>query len=131
MMTHWATQYIGREWINGEHDCWAFTRLIQRNHFNCDLPHIDIDAGDVASCVRALSTHAEKNNWLAVEFAQEGDVALMSQNRQPTHVGVWLEVDGGGVLHCIEKGGVIFTKRRDLSHLGYNLIQFYRHQSAC
>lgn len=130
-MTHWAQQYIGREWINREHDCWAFTRLIQLNHYGRDLPLIDIDAGDVASCVRAFTAHPEKQNWVAIDAPIDGDVLLMSQNKQPTHVGVWLEIDGGGVLHCIEKGGVIFTKRRDLSHLGYNLIQFYRHHTAC
>jgi hypothetical protein len=130
-MMHWAHKYIGREWINREHDCWAFTRTIQREQYGRDLPFIDIDAGDVASCVRAFNGHPEKQNWVAIDLPIDGDVLLMSQNKQPTHVGVWLEIDGGGVLHCIEKGGVIFTKRRDLSHLGFNLIQFYRHQSAC
>ncbi len=128
---HWAQQYIGRQWVNREHDCWAFTRLIQLNHFGRDLPPIDIDAGDVASCVRAFNSHPEKQHWQAIDVPMDGDVLLMSQNKQPTHIGVWLEIDGGGVLHCVEKGGVIFTKRRDLNHLGYNLIQFYRHESAC
>jgi hypothetical protein len=131
MATHWAAQYIGREWINHEHDCWAFTRLIQKTHFDCDLPFIDIDANDLSRCVREFKSHPERSNWLVVDLPIEGDVLLMSQNKLPTHIGVWLDIDGGGVLHCIEKGGVIFTKRRDLSHLGYNLINFYRHKTAC
>lgn len=126
----WAHEYIGQPWIAGEHDCWAFFRKVQAAHFGRAVPVINVNADDILACVRAFTGHDERNQWHETETPTEGDAVLMSQHLQPTHVGVWIDVDGGGVLHCIKGSGVVFSSPQNLLQLGYNLLAAYRYKAA-
>lgn len=125
-MSHWALQYIGEPWVAGEHDCWAFVRRIWRDHFGLDVPAVDVDACNRLACVRAFSGHAERASWHNVATPQEGDAVLLSQSKHPSHVGVWIDADGGGVLHCIEGTGVVFQTVSSLRAAGWHTLEFYR-----
>jgi hypothetical protein len=41
-------------------------------------------------------------------------------------VGVWLDVDGGGVLHCAEGAGVVFQRSDAIKLNGWAVEGFYR-----
>ena len=125
-MTHWALRYIGDPWVAQEHDCWAFARRVWREQFAMDVPAVDVDACNMLACVRAFSSHPEKANWYHVATPQEGDAVLLSQSKHPSHVGVWIDADGGGVLHCIEGGGVVFQTGSSLRVSGWHTLEFYR-----
>lgn len=129
-MTHWATKYIGQRWKKGTHDCWAFCRKVEREQFGIEIPDIEIDSNNILAVVRHLNGNQEKNNWVEVTDLQEGDVLYMSMGNQPHHVGIYVQIDGGGVLHCIEGAGVIFTKLADIAAMSYNIIAIYRHKSV-
>jgi hypothetical protein len=122
---HWASKYIGTPWVNLEHDCWEFTRIVQKREFKRALPKIALNAKDVRACVKN-ATQERDAHWQEVASPIEGDCVLMSQNQQPTHVGVWVDVDGGGILHCVEGAGVIFTRKHMLQTIGFNFIGAYR-----
>lgn len=126
MTAHWAFQYIGQPWVAHSNDCWAFFRRVQADQFNCTIPEIHVDADDIRACIRAFDGHDERGAWARFDTPQEGDAVLMSQGSHPTHVGLWLDVNGGGVLHCIKGSGVIFTRVGALPMLGYNMLGFYR-----
>ena len=51
-----------------------------------------------------------RRRWALVGEAADGDCVLMRQARYPVHVGVWLDADGGGVLHCSGDCGVVFQR---------------------
>jgi hypothetical protein len=130
-MTHFAVQYIGREWVNGAQgpdsfDCWGFVRWIQREHFGRELPTVDIDAMNTLAVVRAFSRHAEHDNWTKVATPSEGDCVEMGNITHPFHVGVWFDVDGGGVLHCVQGAGVVFSSLAAI-RLAWGKIDFWRH----
>lgn len=125
-MNHWATQYIGQPWIAGEHDCWAFARRVWREQFGIDVPTVDVDACNRLACVRAFSGHEELSNWHNVDTPQEGDAVLLSQSKHPSHVGVWVNADGGGVLHCVQGIGVVFQRSASLAMFGWSHTEFYR-----
>ncbi|HAJ72427.1 MAG TPA: hypothetical protein DCO68_10155 [Methylophilaceae bacterium] len=125
---HWATSYIGMPWVRHEHDCWGFLVRVHREQFNHNLPEISIDALNIKDCVEALLHHPHHAYWQPVEQPQEGDAVLMSQNKLPTHVGVWVEAGNGGVLHCVQRAGVIFTAKSQLHRVGYHLLGYYRYQ---
>ncbi len=57
---------------------------------------------------------------------QEGDAVLLRQFRHPVHVGVWLVVDGGGVLHAVKDAGVVYQKLLELLLHGWQVEGFYR-----
>lgn len=126
-MTHWATGYIGEPWVAQQNDCWAFCRRVWRDHFELEVPAVDVDAAHLALVARAFAGHAERANWIEVDLPREGDAVLLAHARYASHVGVWIEADGGGVLHCDQASGVVFSTPQALDRCGWRRLRFYRH----
>ncbi len=127
---HWAAAYIGRPWAaDGEgldsFHCWALVRHVQRERFGRDLPVIP-NPDDLLTIARRFRDHPERRRWDLVDTPEEGDCILMRQARYPVHVGVWLEVDGGKVLHVVRDKGVIAQSRESLAAHGWRIEGFYR-----
>lgn len=131
---HWAFRYIGRPWEKGAQgpnsfDCWGFVRHINREHFGVEVPIIDTDADDLRAVIKSMTGDSERSNWLSVTQPKEGDAVLMAHCKYPSHVGIWLDVDGGGVLHCIRGEGVVFSSISSLKICGWGRVEYYRHAS--
>jgi hypothetical protein len=124
--------YIGIPWEEGGEgpdafDCMAFVGHIQRKHFGVELPKIVIpDYQDRRSLVGLIGNHPENKNWLPVDAPRHGDSVLV---RSPAHYGVWLDIDGGGVLHCLRGAGVVFTTAASWATSGLGRRQYLRHRS--
>jgi len=105
-------QYIGIPWQAGAqgpdaYDCMSFFRLIQAQNFGIQVPAIIApDYNDPGVLVELFSNHAERLRWHRVEQPRHGDAVII---HRPMHVGTWLDIDGGGVLHCVRDAGVVFT----------------------
>ena len=61
-----------------------------------------------------------------VEKPQEGDIVFMRQAKNPVHAGIWLNIDDGGVLHCVRENGVVFQEVPALNLCGWFIHSFYR-----
>lgn len=127
---HWASRYIGLPWsAQGEgpesFHCWAFVRHVQAAHFARVLPEIP-NPEDVLALARAFRDHPERRRWVSVPRPADGDCVLLRQARYPVHVGVWLDIDGGGVLHCERIDGVVFQRVAALAMHGWQIEGFYR-----
>lgn len=130
-MTHWAERYIGLPWINGGggesgYDCWALVRQVQREHYGRDLPAIHVDAGDLAALGAAFARHPERARWRRVEAPQDGDCVLTHKGAHADHVGVYLDLDGGRILHSVRGSGVVCTALPVLRRMGWHPLEFYR-----
>ena len=106
-MMHWAFDYIGQPWVAGDHDCRGFFRR------------------GLAGGRRQFA--GERANWVPVARPQEGDAVLLAHARHPSHVGLWVDADHGGVLHCVQGAGVVFQSLKSLKAMGWNHLEFYRH----
>lgn len=131
-MTHWASQYIGRPWTVGgqgpdSFDCWGFVRFVQKEHYGRDLPFIDIDANNLRATIKGMMFHDVRKVWENVSRPSDGDAVLMAHGKYPTHVGIWVDVDGGGVLHCTRGEGVVFSSLSALRIAGWGRIEYYRY----
>ena len=110
--THWAISYIGLPWEAGaqgpsSYDCWGFFRKVQAQHFGIDVPLVIApDYDDPTVLVSLFRTHEENQRWACVTQPRHGDAVII---HKPFHIGIWLDVDGGGVLHCMRGAGVVFT----------------------
>jgi len=127
---HWAVDYIGIPWhAQGDgpdqFHCWSFVRHIQARHFDRILPEIP-NPEDTLPVLRAFKSHPERRRWDLVSVPMDGDCVLMRQSRQPSHIGVWLDVDGGGILHCARGCGVVFQRRTTLVQSGWQIDGYYR-----
>ncbi|MBF0453620.1 MAG: hypothetical protein HQL72_02245 [Magnetococcales bacterium] len=128
---HWAVDLIGRPWSAiGEgpdsFNCWTFVRFVQKKIFGRDLSIIPVPGDNLLQVVRTFRDHPERKGLSEVAAPDEGDCVLLRQARYPVHVGVWLEVDGGGVLHCTEGPGVVFQPLSVLPVHGWQVEGFYR-----
>ena len=95
------------------------------NTFNCATLYravTGIDATIIPTCqsgsrieiIKAIRENKKHYNILTEP--KEGCIVALSQLRNPHHVGVWVS---GGVLHCLEKVGVIFSTLDNLKLNGY------------
>lgn len=125
-MTHWAAHYIGEAYDRQENHCWSFCRRVWHDRFGFDVPAVPDDIGALRAVAQAFRDHDERRLWTAVEVPAEGDAVLMAHSRYPTHVGIWVDADGGGVLHCQEGCGVVFSSRASLAKNGWGRVEFYR-----
>jgi hypothetical protein len=122
---NWPLRYIGDEWISGSHDCWGFVRRVWAECFGLDVPVIDVDAINPLTVRREFRSQAERENWEVCDW-EEGCAVLMGKSQRPCHVGVWTWMDRGGVVHCVEGSGVIFTAPSALLSMGYHILGCYR-----
>jgi cell wall-associated NlpC family hydrolase len=127
---HWAAAYVGLGWEKGAegprtYDCWALVRHVQRVHFGRELPVIDLDALDLAAVEGILAGGEGERRWLRATHAAEGDGVIISQGRD-LHVGVWVDVDGGRVLHSVQGWGVVCTDLIGMRRAGMGRVRFYR-----
>jgi len=124
---HWAVPYIGTPWAKTAH-CWAFFRRVQAERFRVETPEIHIEAFDLRHLIKTFRGHPERSNWTRIERAElrEGDAVLMGQRKLPWHIGVWVDVDGGRVMHCPE-GGAVLQRLSDIRRCGWEMVEFYRY----
>jgi hypothetical protein len=130
-MNHWAAQYIGLLWEAGAqgpdaYDCWSFFRMVQKKHFNLEVPLIlAADYDDPTLLVNLFREHEENQRWGTPKpyFPVHGDAVII---HKPLHVGTWLEVDGGGVLHCMRGSGVVFTHEAAWRLSGFGRREYRR-----
>jgi len=136
---HWAEQYLGKPWVLGTsgpdtYDCWGLVRAVLREQFTIDVPAIIVpDCAGLAVVREAMAQfqhHPELQRWQPVAAPRHGDGVQMSAARTPWHVGIWLDVDGGGVLHCLEGAGVIFTPPAALRNAGWRRCSYWRFVGA-
>ncbi|MBC7953280.1 MAG: C40 family peptidase [Rhodospirillaceae bacterium] len=154
--THWASSLIGLPWsahggeaaneriaasgggeaaneriaasgggVPASFNCWEFVRMVQARHFDRTLPEI-VNPDDTLALGRTFRDHPERRRWQAVPAPADGDCVLLRRSRHPIHVGIWLAVDGGGVLHCSQDSGVVFQRADALSLNGWAVAGFYR-----
>ena len=127
-----AAGYVGKAYDdNGfgpdSFNCWGFLIHIQRVEFGRELPAFPI--GDVEASKAAHTTALDSGQYAIVTVPMHGDCVLLRGGNCP-HVGVWLDLDGGGVLHSLGGVGVIWTPKTRLSQLGYSRLVFYRVRDA-
>jgi len=119
--------YVGLPYLAGGRgpeafDCWGLLVHLQREHFGREFP--DLQMGDAAASFAAYERRRASGEWVVIPRPAHGAPALMRAGMHP-HVGTWLAVDGGGVLHAQEGAGVVWTPGSRLNLAGYGRIHYY------
>ncbi|MEI9885903.1 MAG: NlpC/P60 family protein [Rhizomicrobium sp.] len=125
-----AESVIGTPWEKGAagpnaYDCWGLVRTCQHVVFDRDLPIVNVDPNNARSVARALKGHPLMQLWPERARRQHGDVVSMEHDNSPGHVGIFLDIDRGGVLHAIEGAGVRFDALAMIRILGWRYLRFY------
>lgn len=127
MKAEQALPYIGLPWKAGAtgpdaYDCWGLLRHVQLKYFGIILPEIVV--GDAATCREMFNEKINNHDWVLVQYPQHGDGVLLRGGNEP-HVGIWLDIDGGGILHALEGVGVVFNNPRGLPGMGFGRATYY------
>lgn len=86
-----------------------------------------VDPQDARAVRHALGIPPEDAGWQGTDSPVEGNAVLMAKGARPCHVGIWIAPpSGAGVLHSVERSGVVFTSPQRLAGIGYRIIGTYR-----
>lgn len=73
----------------------------------------------------AISAHSTTPMWSPIDAPVDGCVVAMGKREWPHHVGVYLDVDGGRIVHCLERVGCASDKLSTLRKSGWGFMKFY------
>lgn len=122
-----ADSFVGlpyEEGAFGPHsfNCWGLLHYVQRWYFGVLLPVVPI--GNAEKCHAMFKDKVEGGAWSLSAAPSHGDGALMRSGSRP-HVGIYLDIDGGGILHALEGVGVVFTTLDQLNSQGFGRTKYY------
>lgn len=113
---------LGRPWEADGLHCWALVRDAATALFGVVLPPV-LDVAPAGRLTKAelFNTHPERANWVEVDRPGRWAVCLMHRRRAREelleHAGIYLDVDGGGILHVDDPHGVVFDTPFELPRL--------------
>lgn len=121
-------QYIGLPYADAgfgpdRFNCWGLCDYLLRVYFKKSLPVPTLGDADANRAMHAASL--AHGDYQATPTPTHGDIALLRGGDTP-HVGMWLDLDGGGVLHAMVGKGVIWTPKQQLNMLGFGRAIYYR-----
>jgi cell wall-associated NlpC family hydrolase len=127
---HWAINYIGKPWVAcgrgpASFDCWGLVWHVYKHVRGVDLPQYPVHPANLLAVAREFR---EAKGWTALQAPEDLCLVAMSQHgRYLHHVGLWLDVDGGKVLHAWDGQAVIAQSLSSLKAYGWARIDFYKH----
>ncbi len=121
---------IGKPWERGAsgpdaYDCWGLARKVQSILFNRELDDIPDPPDSPKELARFIVGHRQRDKWTLAESPSHGQIVEMVQVRNPFHIGVYLNIDRGGIIHSLENTGVRFDKLDVLKAVGWRKFNFY------
>jgi hypothetical protein len=87
-----------------------------------------LDAKDVFAVNVQYEGAIGTGDWERIESPIHGCAVAMGGCKKIHHVGVWLDIDGGKILHCRDKAKVAAESIRAIHAQGIGTILFYRHK---
>jgi len=125
-----VARVIGLPWQeNGygpdAYDCWGLARACQRDVFGRRLPIVDYPA-TLRALVKIMEEHDVRDAWPEVPAPGHGDIVTMTHSVHPHHVGTWLALDGGVILHTTEREGVMCSPLHHLRLQGFRGLRYHR-----
>lgn len=128
----WVEGLIGKPWVAGgrgpdKFDCWGLVTWVYNHVLNIELPQVPfIDPKDVSQVARQIAKASICGQWERLAKPEALCVIPMSTARAFHHVGLFLPIDGGTVLHAFDKANVIAQTFPSLRAKGINRFEFYR-----
>lgn len=121
---------LGRPWQTGAkgpdtYDCWGLLQHIQKELAGRDV----LDAFDppvqIKSLMKYVADHPARKQWVEVKAPVHLGAVLLAHVNHPFHVGTWLDIDGGVVLHSQFSTGVTLDTLIALKASGWRRFSYY------
>lgn len=118
-----------RDGANGpdDFDCWGLARFAQRELFGRDIPITSRNPQEILRVLGRVLRGDPDVGWTEVKKPSHGALVTLRHVREPQHIGTWLALDRGRLLHAVENAGVCFDPRPMLEMTGWGRFRFYRY----
>ena len=121
---------IGRAYEPAGLHCWELVRSCQRVVFGRELPPVLVAPERMRELVELMDLRKSYPGWREVNGAAHGAVVFMTRHgheaaKAACHAGVFLALDGGGVLHTDAPHGVVFETLPELTARNWADLSFY------
>lgn len=108
-----ASRHIGLPYDATGLHCWELVRRCQLEVFGRTLPAVLAAPSGKRELVRLMARRHAYSGWRAIPGTAHGAVVFMTRqghgpSRAAIHAGVYLALDGGGILHTDDPHGVAF-----------------------
>lgn len=92
------------------HNCYTLAKYTQETLFNRSLPIIELESDAISEFTYKLSLAKIQagDSWVQVEKPVHGCIVEMSHATIPHHIGTFLDLNGGGIFHCVKDVGACF-----------------------
>lgn len=128
-MSHWALDYLGKPWVAGAFgpaafDCWGLLCDIYEKRRGLTLPrYAEIRRGDSKAMAQAAVIETLER-WRKLDAPEDlCGVGMAQAPNDIFHVGIYLELDGGMVMHSQRCSGCIIQPlavvMRNWQHLSF------------
>lgn len=107
--------------------CWSMYQLVQFHLFGRIVEAVRFDTSERGVAPRMVAEHIANAQWSRREGApQHGDGVKMGHLSNPFHIGVYLDIDRGVVLHHAEHSGLCCDTLTQLRARGFRNVSFHR-----
>jgi hypothetical protein len=119
-----VASYIGHPYKKTGLHCWELTRRCQADVFGRELPAVLAVPDTPAGIARLMARRDKHPGWHRIDRPKHGSVVFMTRaghgpERAAIHAGVFLALDGGGILHTDNPHGVVFESISELKARGW------------
>lgn len=111
--------------------CWELVRRMQSQVFQRELPTVLVRPDNMRELVGMMELRKTYQDWEQVDQPAHSAVVFMTKGGHDVevaacHAGVYLDFDGGGILHTDADHGVVFeslpaVKARNWAGFSYHL----------
>lgn len=137
MWTHdWVEDYLDKPFEELSYgpdsfDCYGLVWHVLHTQAGIDLPRFDDIEYQAARINAEISRQAGNvDDWETIQGTpQQFDVVVLRRAGESHHVGVWLDVDGGLVLHAT-RTGVLATSLAALYRMNYRHHTVHRYRKG-
>lgn len=126
----YVNSLVGKSWEIGAHgpeefDCWGLVWAVQKNVFGRELPRVENPPTDnLRHLMKFIAVHPARKQW-KVGQKHHGALVEMAYSDVTFHVGVFLDVDGGGIIHSQRRVGVCWDRESALLAAGWRKFVYH------
>lgn len=125
-----VNRMIGRPYDPTGLHCWELTRQCQCEVFGRELPVVLAAPQSKRELIGLMAERDRHGDWCEVAAPAHGAVVFIgresiSRVRAAIHAGVFLALDGGGVLHTDDPQGVAFEPLAIMAARGWVAPSYY------
>lgn len=121
---------MGKPWQVGANgpdrfDCWGWAQALQREGFGREIATIAEPPTNSRDLIEFVRSHPARKQWREVPAPVHGGLVELAHNSRPFHIGVYLDIDGGGISHAMHGAGVTYDTILSLRAAGWRRFVFH------